>query len=66
MLKMSLSISTYKSQNSNGIRYATGHLKTENVVSTRKAISTLLEKYRAASAPIVHIVHQVPAGAPVL
>jgi len=45
--------------------YATGHLKTENVASTRKAISTLLEKYRAASAPIVHIVHQVPAGAPV-
>jgi nicotinamidase-related amidase len=40
-------------------------LKTENVASTRKAISTLLEKYRAASAPLVHIVHQTPAGAPV-
>ncbi|KUJ09498.1 isochorismatase hydrolase-like protein [Mollisia scopiformis] len=45
--------------------YATGHLKTENVQSTRKAISTLLEKYRAASAPLVHVVHQVPEGAPV-
>ncbi|TVY48408.1 putative isochorismatase family protein [Lachnellula occidentalis] len=31
----------------------------------RKAISTLLEKYRSASAPLVHIVHQTPAGAPV-
>ena len=40
-------------------------MKTENVASTRKAISALLEKYRAASAPIVHIVHQTPAGAPV-
>ena len=46
-------------------RYANGHLKTENVTSTREAIATLLEKYRAAKAPIVHIVHQVPAGAPV-
>jgi len=45
--------------------YADGHLKTENVASTRKAISTLLEKYRAASAPLVHIVHQTPPGAPV-
>ena len=46
-------------------RYATGHLKTENVASTRKAISTLLEKYRAANAPLVHIVHDTPPGAPV-
>ncbi len=46
-------------------RYANGHLKTENVASTRKSISTLLEKYRAAKAPIVHIVHQTPSGAPV-
>lgn len=45
--------------------YADGHLKTENVASTRKAISTLLEKYRAASAPLVHIVHLAPPGAPV-
>jgi nicotinamidase-related amidase len=46
-------------------RYATGHLKTENVDSTRKAIHTLLEKYRAAGAPIVHVVHDTPAGAPI-
>jgi nicotinamidase-related amidase len=45
--------------------YADGHLKTENVASTRQAISTLLEKYRAASVPLVHIVHLTPAGAPV-
>lgn len=49
----------------NSARYANGHLKTENVASTRKAISDLLEKYRAASAPLVHIVHETPAGAPV-
>ena len=46
-------------------RYANGQLKTENVASTRKAISSLLEKYRAANAPLVHIVHQTPSGAPV-
>jgi nicotinamidase-related amidase len=46
-------------------RYAEGHLKTANVASTRKAISTLLEKYRSASAPLVHIVHKTPDGAPV-
>jgi len=45
--------------------YASGHLKTSNVASTRAAISTLLEKYRSASAPRVHIVHQTPPGAPV-
>lgn len=47
--------------------YATGTLKTENVAETRKAISKLLEKYRQASngKNIVHIVHQVPEGAPV-
>lgn len=33
--------------------------------STRAAISALLDKYRAASAPLAHIVHQTPAGAPV-
>jgi len=45
--------------------YAIGHLKTENVASTRKAIASLLEKFRKADAPIVHIVHQTPQGAPV-
>lgn len=45
-------------------RYAEGELKTVNVDSTRKAIAQLLEKYRAASAPLVHIVHKTPDGAP--
>lgn len=45
--------------------YASGHLTTKNVASTRAAISSLLEKYRAASGSIVHIVHAVPAGAPI-
>lgn len=45
--------------------YASGQLKTHNVSSTRAAISSLLTKYRKASAPVVHVVHQVPAGAPV-
>lgn len=45
-------------------RYAEGELKTANVDSTRASISSLLEKYRAASAPLVHIVHKTPEGAP--
>lgn len=39
-------------------------MKTANVDSTRKAIAQLLDKYRAASAPLVHIVHKTPDGAP--
>lgn len=46
-------------------RYADGQLKTENVASTRKEISGLLERYRDASGEVVHIVHQTPEGAPV-
>ncbi|KAJ9496454.1 hypothetical protein H2202_008117 [Exophiala xenobiotica] len=47
--------------------YAEGHLKTVNVESTRKAIASLLEKYRAAGdgKNIVHVVHKTPEGAPV-
>jgi len=45
--------------------YADGLLKTENVASTRKAIATLLEKYRGVDGSIVHVVHQAPDGAPV-
>ncbi|CAI6060836.1 unnamed protein product [Clonostachys chloroleuca] len=45
--------------------YASGLLKTENVESTRAAIKALLDKYRAAGAPVVHVVHDTPAGAPV-
>lgn len=46
-------------------RYAEGKLKTVNVDSTRKAIAQLLEKYRAANAPLVHVVHKEADGAPV-
>ncbi|RDL41674.1 uncharacterized protein BP5553_01653 [Venustampulla echinocandica] len=45
--------------------YINGLLKTENVDSSRQAIVSLLAKYRAANAPIVHIVHETPAQAPV-
>jgi nicotinamidase-related amidase len=45
--------------------YASGLLKTENIDSTRRAISALLEKYRAAGGSLVHVVHEVPNGAPV-
>ncbi|OXG24466.1 isochorismatase hydrolase [Cryptococcus neoformans Tu259-1] len=44
--------------------YADGILKTAEIDSTRKAIKALLERYRKSSAPIVHVVHEVPAGAP--
>lgn len=65
MLRMSMSIFAASGTSLTLLRYADGHLKTANVSSTRKAISTLLEKYRSASAPLVHIVHHVPDGAPV-
>ncbi|KEF61298.1 uncharacterized protein A1O9_02863 [Exophiala aquamarina CBS 119918] len=47
--------------------YAEGHLKTVNVDQTRKAIGSLLEKYRAGGdgKNIVHIAHKTPDGAPI-
>ena len=47
--------------------YATGLLKTAKVDQTRQAIANLLAQYRSGSngKNIVHVVHQVPAGAPV-
>lgn len=47
--------------------YQDGKLKTENIDSTRAAISSLLQTYRNAgkAANIVHITHATPAGAPV-
>lgn len=45
--------------------YAEGKLKVSNVTQSRKAIASLLEKYRAADGQIVHVVHEVPDGAPV-
>ena len=47
--------------------YATGLLKTAKVDQTRQAIANLLAQYRSGSngKNIVHVVHQVVAGAPV-
>ncbi|KAG7284471.1 phospholipase C type enzyme [Staphylotrichum longicolle] len=45
--------------------YAEGKLQVSNVAESRKAIASLLEKYRAAKGNIVHVVHVTPEGAPV-
>jgi nicotinamidase-related amidase len=47
------------------IRYAEGQLKIVDVESSRSAIKSLLDTYRSANAPIIHIWHQTPSGAPV-
>lgn len=45
--------------------YANGLLKVTNVDQSRVAIASLLRKYRDAKAPVIHVVHEVPEGAPV-
>jgi nicotinamidase-related amidase len=40
-------------------------LKIVNVEQSLSAIQTLLEAYRKASAPVIHVQHITPAGAPV-
>ncbi|KAJ5261183.1 pyrazinamidase/nicotinamidase [Penicillium angulare] len=47
--------------------YASGHLKVKGVEQSRRVISGLLSRYRqsAIKKNIVHVVHEVPAGAPV-
>merc|ERR1712000_666817 len=45
--------------------YANGLLKVTNVDQSRIAIASLLRKYRDAKAPVIHVVHEVPEGAPV-
>src|SRR5579859_461781 len=45
--------------------YAEGHLKVHNVDASRKVISSLLQKYRSSSAPVIHVVHDTPSGAPI-
>lgn len=45
-------------------RYADGLLKIAEIDSTRKNIKALLDRYRKSSSPIIHVVHEVPAGAP--
>lgn len=44
--------------------YATGKLAVCDVEASRKVNASLLKKYRDAAAPIVHVVHETPAGAP--
>lgn len=45
--------------------YAVGKLTVSNVSATRKAIKSLLDRYREQDGKVVHIVHKVPEGAPV-
>jgi nicotinamidase-related amidase len=45
--------------------YATGKLRVSNVETSRKVIQSLLQNYRTAKAPVVHVVHSTPEGAPV-
>ncbi|KAH9869973.1 phospholipase C type enzyme [Plenodomus biglobosus] len=45
--------------------YATGKLTVSGVSESRKAIASLLEKYRAANGKIIHVLHKTPDGAPV-
>jgi nicotinamidase-related amidase len=45
--------------------YADGQLRISGIEESRKIIASLLEKYRAASASVIHVVHKVPDGAPV-
>ncbi|KAF9870948.1 hypothetical protein CkaCkLH20_11620 [Colletotrichum karsti] len=45
--------------------YASGKLAISNVESSRAVLVSLLQKYRAAKAPIIHVIHEVPSGAPV-
>lgn len=45
--------------------YAEGHLKVTDPTATRKAIASLLGRYRDAGGRVVHVVHETPAGAPV-
>lgn len=40
-------------------------MKVKEVEKSRKAIADLLERYRASNSDIVHVVHEVPEGAPV-
>jgi nicotinamidase-related amidase len=45
--------------------YAQGALAVTNLATSRPAIHSLLQRYRAAQGHVAHIVHTVPEGAPV-
>lgn len=44
--------------------YADGKLAVSNAPASRRVIASLLERYRAARAPVIHVVHDTPEGAP--
>ena len=44
--------------------YALGILRVEGIDASRGVIASLLERYRAAGAPVVHVNHVAPPGAP--
>lgn len=45
--------------------YAEGKLAVSNAAASRKVIASLLAKYRKRDGHVVHVLHQVPEGAPV-
>ena len=45
--------------------YSNGKLRVVDVETSRAVIASLLSKYRNAGAPVVHVVHETPEGAPV-
>jgi nicotinamidase-related amidase len=45
--------------------YASGALTVTDAATSGKAISEVLEKYRAANGKVVHVRHQTPEGAPI-
>jgi nicotinamidase-related amidase len=45
--------------------YASGKLRVSGVETSRAVIASVLQKYRAAKAPVIHVVHKTPTGAPV-
>ena len=45
--------------------YAEGQLQVTNAPASRRVIASLLEKYRGGGGRVVHVVHKVPAGAPI-
>ena len=45
--------------------YAEGKLQCSNTPDSRKAIASLLKKYRDGNGKVVHVVHDTPEGAPV-
>jgi len=45
--------------------YASGALTVTDAVTSGKAISDVLEKYRAANGKVIHVRHQTPEGAPI-